>query len=181
MSIRQDIDLTEGLWSGDDLVLDWYVTTGPAIEVAAAAAAGATSITVRPLRRALANGAKVRFGPEGMAGIVATLTAAAGYGATSLAVSALGGALQQGETGAEVQALTGWTLELTVTLPPASTVLLTKAVTLQDAANGQARAILTDTDTETALAGKSYHYRLRRTDADNERTLAYGTLALRTA
>lgn len=179
MSIRQDIDLTEGLWSGDDLVLDWYVTTGPAIEVAAAAAAGATSLTVLPLRRALADGARVRFGPEGEAGIVATLTAAAGYGATSLAISALGGALQQGEVGAEVQALTGWTLEMTVTLPPASAVLLTKAVTLQDAANGQARATLTDTDTETTLTGRSYFYRLRRTDAGNERTLAYGTLALR--
>ncbi len=181
MAVQQDFDFSDGIFSGDDIVLDWYVETGPEIEVDAAAAAGATSITVKPLEETIASGAKVRIGliPGVTAGIVVTLTAEAKYGTTSLSVSATTGAFRQGQKGRRCQNVTGFTMAMSVTSPPSTTDLLPKEVTAVTADEGHIRATLTDDDTGTTLSARGYKYRTRRTDAGNERTMAEGTLRLR--
>ena len=65
------------------------------VTAAAAAAGGATSVTVDPLRAAIASGATIAFS----GGVTATLSSAAAAGARSIAVTALSGAIAAGETG----------------------------------------------------------------------------------
>ena len=76
---------------------DHNLATGQIIEASAAAAVGATSITVTALPVALLRGAELVFDSAGMAAPVkAQLTAAAAVGATSIAVTALETAINAG-------------------------------------------------------------------------------------
>ncbi len=68
--------------------------TNQTVRVAAAAASAATTITVDPLAKPIANGKVLTF----TGGKTATLTAAAAAGATTLTVSALAAALNVGDT-----------------------------------------------------------------------------------
>lgn len=170
---RQDISIDLGIFAGDDQVVDFFVTTGAPIEVDEAAAVGATSITVKPLQEPIAAGAHVRWGQ-----LIAVLAANAQVGATTLSVTTLSGSLYQGQIGRKAQDVTGFTFEFTAALPPSSTVLLTKALEIQDEDNGVARLTLTDEDTGTTLSGREYSYRARRTDDGYESTIAYGALTL---
>lgn len=72
---------------------DYRQTPGQTVTVAAAAVAGATSITVNALARALPSGTVLDFGGDEFA----RTTADAAAGATTLAVAALGTALEGGE------------------------------------------------------------------------------------
>ena len=85
---------TEGVDLRED---DHNLASGQIIEVTAAAAIGATSLTVTALPVALLRGAELVFDAAGMATPVkASLTAAAAVGATSLAVAALDTAINAG-------------------------------------------------------------------------------------
>lgn len=179
MSIRQDITIDMGRFSGDDLVIDWYLTTGPAIVVDGALDIDATVLRVQPLKRALADGTLIRFAEAGEEGLVVELAEAAVVGATELSVAPAEGYLRQGQRGFAIQDASAFAFSIYVTLPPAAGVLLSKTVSVEDGPAGHLRAVLTDADTETTLTGKSYHYRTRRTDDGLEQTVAYGTLALR--
>jgi hypothetical protein len=64
------------------------------VTAAATASSSATSITVDPLKAALANASTVVFG-----GVTATLTSSAAANARTLAVSALSGSVSQGTAG----------------------------------------------------------------------------------
>lgn len=81
-------------------------------ELAENAITGATSLTVRPLRNALASGDKLLFGEN----VVLTLSAAAAAGGTTVALvgSALPGPLQAGDQGRKLQDLTGYTVNMEV-------------------------------------------------------------------
>ena len=73
---------------------DHNLATGQIIETTAAAAVGATSLTVTALPVALLRGAELVFDAAGMdVPVTARLTAAAAAGATSLSVAALGTAI----------------------------------------------------------------------------------------
>lgn len=73
---------------------DHNLASGQIIEVTAAAAVGATSLTVTALPVALLRGAELVFDAAGMeVPVKASLTAAAAVGATSLSVTALGTAI----------------------------------------------------------------------------------------
>lgn len=78
------------------------------------------------------------------------------------------------------QPMTGWTLTFEVLDKRGGTVALTKSVTVQNG-NGtddQALVSLADTDTEpaTGLGDGKFYYQVRRTDAGQEGTIAFGDL-----
>lgn len=165
---------------GEDRVFRFYVVTGEKVKASALAANGATSISVDPLKEALANGDKVRFN-GGVAGVVATLSAAAAIGATVLTVAALSGAVQKGEAGYKVQVITGWTLQWVLrTTPEAAAATLTVVPTINSGVDGDCQVAVTDTDT-LALPPATYFHTLRRSDAGNEVVLAYGDAVLQRA
>lgn len=86
-----DLLSVEGVELRED---DHNLATGQTIETTAAAAAGATSLTVTALPVALLRGAELTFDLAGMAApVVAKLTAAAAVGATTLQVTALTAAI----------------------------------------------------------------------------------------
>lgn len=92
-------DNTPNTYSGNDWKL-FLVADGATsilepftVTASAAAAAGATSITVNALTSPVASGVVLSFG-----GVLATLSAAAAAGATSLAVNALSAAIPSGST-----------------------------------------------------------------------------------
>lgn len=80
------------------------------VQLNASAAAGATSLVIKPLEYALSSGDKLLFGKT----TIITLTAGAAAGVEALAVSAIPGTLHSGEFGHKVQDLTGYTIEMEV-------------------------------------------------------------------
>jgi hypothetical protein len=77
------------------------------VTLAADAAAGATSLTVKPDHPALASGDKLLLG----ANVIVTLSATCDVGTTSMAVTATPAALNTGQQLAKVQDLTGFTVQ----------------------------------------------------------------------
>lgn len=184
MSERADVTEQDGFFVGEAKELRFYVTTGPDIVVAARAANGATSISVEPLRRALASGDQVRFRSKGdEAGIVATLSAAAVLGAETLAVNAISGELHANTIGRLIQNVTGYTMEWVLRRGIRGASLLTKTPSIVDAALGIVKVALDRADTVSGAGAiliepGRYQHTLRKTNTADESVLADGELAL---
>ena len=188
MSIEAPISKDLNLFVGEDKTLTFYVMSGSDITTAALAANGATAITVGPLTEALDSADKVRFGGGGGlgAGVVATLSAGAAIGDTSLAVDALPGAIASNTRGRKVQDITGYTLEWVLRTGPAGSILLTKAPTISDAANGICQVAISDDDTADdtgmiLIQPGGYYHTLRKTNAGDASVLAFGPAVLQLA
>lgn len=182
MSLKSPIQQSDNWFAGEDKVLRYFVTTGPAISVTALAQSGATSISVSPLTVALAAATKVRFG-GGTGSVVATLTAPAAVGALTLAVAALTGAVQVNETGKQTVDVSLWAVEWALgaesdTATPILTKTVGAGITL--GADGQVDVALAAGDT-AAFSPATYWYSLRRTDAGNVTILAFGPALLQLA
>ena len=173
MTVESPIKAEEGWFRGEDKTLTFYITTGRPIRVAATAIVGDLTITVDPLKEALSSGAKLRLGQQ-----VVTLSAAAAVGATSISVSTLTGGLLKGSVLKQCQDITNYTIEwILKTSPTATTVTLTKTVSLASVTEGVCTVSILDTDTD-ALDPATYWYRLKRTDASFETVFAYGYAVL---
>lgn len=179
MSIEAPVRRQDNFFLGEDRTLRFYITKGQPIVMGAKAPEGATSLTVEPLKEALANGTKVRFPGD----VVVTLSAAAGVGATSLSTSAISGTLYQGQVGRVISDVTNWTFEWVLRdWSGGSSALITKnsasGVTIVDATNGVVDVTISDSDT-LSLAEGEYFHTLRRTNDGAEVILAFGPFVLR--
>lgn len=169
-------------WSvGRDAVLEFRVSSGEDVEVAQSFLLAATSITVKPLLEAIANGAKVRFG-----NLVVTLSADAAVGATTLAVTATAGGAQSGTKGKKCENITGQAYEFVIRETAAGDVILSKStvsgIVLSAPTEGVYQVTLARADT---ISGSSilidpaeYYYTTGRTDAGFRIPVAEGIIDL---
>lgn len=164
---------------GQDRQLEFRVTSPEDfVELSAAASAGVTSLSIKSLRRALSNGAKLYFAATGL---TVTLSALAAVGATTLSVSALGGPLSQGATAERIVDITGWALRWKLQTPELDTDYITKTtvsgITITDGDDGLCEVDLDVADTSSLELG-TFHHELWRTDSGFTVPLASGEFQL---
>jgi hypothetical protein len=175
MALEQPFLVKDNIFVDEDKTLRFFVTTGEVIVIASAAADGATTITVDPLRESIAGSSKLRFGNM----IVTVGGSGASIGDTSIAVSALTGTLPIHSVGRRCQNVTGWTTSwLLYTASGVTAATLTKSGAVITADEGVIDVAIADTDTAT-LTPREYWYKFRRTDDGSEQVLAFGAFHLR--
>jgi hypothetical protein len=172
---------------GNDVTIQRFVTTGPAIKVTGQCNAGDLFLVVEPLVDALLNDDMVRFGQ-----VVATLSADAPAGSTALAIDALAGFLTPGMVGGKVQDITGWTIEMSWRRDPtqlSSAILLSKVtggggIVRTNEPLGVYEYLIARGDTvnigddSIKIGPGAYYYAERRTDAGAYTPLAEGPLQI---
>lgn len=169
MSTR--IDLAKG----EDRLLAFRVSTGDTVQLSDAAAAAATSLSIKANKTALSSGDKLLFSDN----VVLTLSGSVAAGAVTASVSALPGPLARGDVGKLIQDITGFTLQFEVlTRAGDATPLIAKNATISDATGGVCRVQI-DADDSDDLDPGSYYWALWRRDSGDSRPIAEGTLALR--
>jgi hypothetical protein len=148
-------------------------------QLTAAAIAGATALSVRPLEYALASGAKLLFG-----GNVVTLSASAAAGDVSLAVTAISGPLKAGDEGQLLRDLTGYSIEMEVLSNRGDATpiisLSGSAVTLATQSGvdrGKVDIALVAANTTNVAAGM-YYWAAWRRNSGSTRPLAEGDFEL---
>lgn len=173
------------LAKGQDAVVEITVRAGwdegevESVKLAAASLAAATSLTIEPLKYALASGDMLLFPGN----IVITLSSAAAIGATTLACTspAAPGPLRHGMVGEKLRDLTGYTTSLEVLsaagdATPAMTAIAGVNQT-QSATDGRGRVRFTFTAVVTAaVESKRYAAAMWRTDSGSKRPLWEGDL-----
>ena len=183
MAVYAPIRDSDGWFKGCDFIVDYYHTTTPHVKAAADVALAATAVPLaEPLEEALITGDKVRFAPEGKAGVIVTLTADAVVGATSMTVSATTGIIHGDTPGAKVQrGINTWTEQWKAQRgndPAIITKTTGSGLTVTDEPNGVGRLTLAPADTPATIEKGGYDTSLRRTDAPNAVVLAFGDAVL---
>ena len=182
MAANAPIPATADMFRNEPFVTWFRIYSSETVVLSAAAVAGATSLTILPLRRALANGVRIFF-PD--IGFSVKLGAGAAVGATALTVTATAGPLPGGAQGRRVLDASSYTLSWTLETkaPQTVSVLLTKTPTMVDDDGDPdatpfklAQVSKLSTDLATTVPGV-YVQRLVRTDTG--RCLAQGDVVLK--
>lgn len=179
---QADIVETDDLFRAEPFIIWFRVLSDEIVRLSRPAEAGATTLYISPLTKALSTGHRVFFQSPGFS---VKLTGNAPVGSTTLTISALAGPLAAsiyGKRQLDAAALSlSWTLEKKQ--PQATTVLLTKTPTTttdpQDPDPSPfSLAVVTKSAAELATAPPGvYVQRLVRTDTG--RALAQGDVVLK--
>lgn len=170
---------------GQDAVIEIIVRAGwdegelESVKLSAYAAAGATSLSIEPLKYALASGDMLMFPGN----LVATLGGTGTIGATSLTVTSLPGPIRQGFVGEKLRDLTGYTtaLEILTAAEDATPALTQIAGTnqTQSAITGRGRVQFTVSAAASGAAeARRYYAAVRKTDSGSIRPLWEGEVEI---
>lgn len=168
---------SHGWFQDEDTSIVFHILQGKSIRVREGAAAAATTVKVDPLKEAIADNAVLRCGDQ-----LITVTEPADVGDNEITVSALSGTIGRGSTFYKVVDITGYTLSWELRASTgAAAALITKTGAITTPASGVSTVSIADTEIDTEITPGFYQHRLKRTDASNERLLAYGSACMRRA
>ena len=165
---------------GESVEVTFTIVVGKEIQLTVAALSTDTSLTVDPLKEALADNDVILF-PNS---VRCTLDAVAAIGATSISIDAITGNIPNRDKGQKIQNISSWT-KLAARFkhqPGDANTLVTmlqedpsNITFVTDGVDGDAKFTLSKTDTKLFKAGL-YVWDVWREDTNNESALIYGAV-----